>query len=115
MSANKENIDPASNSIRKRKTKIKDELLQLNTRICKISSSFQMDLSKIGKKFESNQYSDPWSYIEEFQSIIDNAFSYNHANTEEYRDATKVIALTLICRSMDYILFSFILINFYSS
>lgn len=49
-----------------------------------------MDLSAIKQKLISNQYGDPWPFIDDFNQMFDNSIKYNRKTTLVYRYTIKV-------------------------
>ncbi|XP_033112096.1 histone acetyltransferase p300-like [Anneissia japonica] len=49
-----------------------------------------MDLSTIKKKFDTEQYTDPWQYVNDVWLMFENAWLYNRKNTRVYKYCTKL-------------------------
>lgn len=49
-----------------------------------------MDLSTINQKLISGDYGDPWMYIEDIWLMFENAWAYNHKQSQVHQCATVV-------------------------
>jgi len=50
-----------------------------------------MDLSTICHKLETNEYKDPWEYVDDMQLMFSNAWLYNRRSSPIYKSCTKVV------------------------